>query len=747
MRDQEALANAPSASFPRVVVATTAMLSFISFWRAAAIVLNDLGSSAYYAGGIAEEAIGKAAPWFILAIMLFSYAVRSVYIESCSMFVRGGVYRVVKEAMGSTMAKFSVSALMFDYILTGPISGVSAGQYLAGFLNELLRYANLSLYLPANLTAAAFAVLVTVYFWWINIKGIPEGSEKALRIMYVTTVMVVFLMGWSVYTAWARGAHLPPWPLPRNLQFSPEALGWLRGSRLPYTIGLVGIFIALGHSVLAMSGEETLAQVYREIEHPKLPNLKKAGFVIFLYSLIFTSLVSFFAVMLIPDPLRRNHYDDLIGGLAMYLEGPYVLRLVFHLLVVLVGVLILAGAVYTSIVGSNGVLNRVSEDGVLPDWFRQPHRRFGTTHRITNLVVGLQLLTIVLSRGNVYLLGEAYAFGVLWSFAIKALAVLVLRYTRPGPREFRVPLNPKIGRIEIPLGLCLIVFTLLGIAVTNLFTKQVATVSGITFSLVFFGIFTLSERTTRQHRAAHPGLDQFHLEFAHEIAPQTVGCRPGNLLVLVSNHSRLYHLDAVLGRVNPTKRDVVVLHIRTLGRSGSGEHDLEPDQLFTRMEQWLFTKALEIAEKNGKTIRLAVVASNDIYDAMVRAAQNLRSYVIVVARSSRLSASEQGRVIGLAWERLPQPKPHLRLEICGPNGQEETLYLGPHRPHLSPKEIDLLHDVWLRLSEKAVPKEVHHHDVVHFALTELEREIAQFGEQEVLRRFREHLSENAPSGT
>jgi amino acid transporter len=120
----------------KVVVATTVMLSFISFWRAAAIVLSDLASSAYYVGGIAEQAIGKAAPWFILAIMLFSYAVRAIYIESCSMFVRGGVYKVVHEAMGGTLAKFSVSALMFDYVLTGPISAVSAGLYLGGLINE-----------------------------------------------------------------------------------------------------------------------------------------------------------------------------------------------------------------------------------------------------------------------------------------------------------------------------------------------------------------------------------------------------------------------------------------------------------------------------------------------------------------------------------------------------------------------------------------------------------------------------------
>src|SRR6201988_4443863 len=142
----------------RVLVATRARLVFISFWRVAAIVLNDLGSSAFYAGAIAEHFVGKTAPWFVLAIMLLSFAVRSVYIESCSMFVRGGVYRVVKEAMGGTLAKFSVSALMFDYILTGPISGVSAGLYLVGLLNELLRYAHYQFVLPVNLTAAVFAI-------------------------------------------------------------------------------------------------------------------------------------------------------------------------------------------------------------------------------------------------------------------------------------------------------------------------------------------------------------------------------------------------------------------------------------------------------------------------------------------------------------------------------------------------------------------------------------------------------------
>src|SRR3954462_2804518 len=120
----------------KVVVATTVALSFISFWRAAAIVLSDLASSSFYAGGIAEVAIGRSAPWFILGVMLFSFAVRSVYLESCSMCLRGGVYVVVRDAMGPFMARLSVSALIFDYILTGPISAVSGGLYLGHLLNQ-----------------------------------------------------------------------------------------------------------------------------------------------------------------------------------------------------------------------------------------------------------------------------------------------------------------------------------------------------------------------------------------------------------------------------------------------------------------------------------------------------------------------------------------------------------------------------------------------------------------------------------
>jgi len=554
----------------KVFVATTVMLTFISFWRASAIVLSDLASSAYYAGGDAEKVIGKSAPWFILGVMLFSYAVRALYIESSSMFVRGGVYRVVKEAMGGTLAKFSVSALLFDYVLTGPISAVSAGQYLAGFIKDMGLYLHRPLHFSDDHFAAGLGVIVVAYFWWKNTQGMHESSQKALQIMVITTVMVVILLVWCTITVLRAPIQLPPNPLHAGvIPLNKESLGWLNGTWFGHITWII-LFVGFGHSVLAMSGEETLAQVNREIEHPKLKNLEKTGLVIFIYSLLFTSLVSFFAVMIIPDKVRPDYFANLIGGIAMYLAGPQSLKLLFHAFVVLVGVLILAGAQNTSIVGANGVLNRVAEDGVLTSWFQKPHHRFGTSYRIINLIVGLQLLTIVLSLGNVYVLAALYAFGVIWSFAMKSIAVLVLRFTEPGNRAWKVPGNLHIGKTEVPVGLILISAVLLITAVVNLFTKYEATIAGVIFSGVFFTIFTLSERHVARERHGKPEqLDQFRVYGNQELGSGAMGVRPGNILVAVRDPRNLYYLRQVLAHTNVGKQDVVVMSARLYHREPS----------------------------------------------------------------------------------------------------------------------------------------------------------------------------------
>src|SRR5205814_644723 len=200
---------------------------------------------------------------------------------------------------------------------------------------------------------------------------------------------------------------------PFALHVSDGALGWLGGTGWEKKIGALGILIAFGHSILAMSGEESLAQVNREIGHPKVPNLIKAGLIIFLFTMLTSGLISFFAVMIIPDDVCMSAYsDNLVGGLAMYMVRPLSVRLVLR------------------------------------------------------------------------------------------ASVVVLGFKDRRPRAWRVPLNVRVGRWELPVGLALIFLVLLATALVNLVTKKVATEWGVAFTLVFFVIFWLSERIHHRQGAA-----------------------------------------------------------------------------------------------------------------------------------------------------------------------------------------------------------------------------------------------------
>jgi amino acid transporter len=736
------------------------MLTFISFWRAAAIVLNDLGSSAFYAGGIAEHAVGAAAPWFILGIMLFSFAVRAVYVESCSMFTRGGVYRVVKEALGGTFAKLSVSALMFDYILTGPISGVSAGQYITGLMNELMTVAAQSHWLPPalmdaqnhpfqfnmNSTAAVFAAAVTIYYWWQNIKGIENSSGKALRVIQITTVMVVILLLWGTYSVFMRGAHLPPPPIPSHLKFSSDALGFLKGSpQLLPLMGLFGILMAFGHSILAMSGEESLAQVNREIEHPKLKNLKRAAIVIAIYSLIFTGGATLLASMLIPTWQRTHIYqDNLIAGLAMYMVGPIFWRIAFRIFVVLVGFLILSGAINTSMIGSTGVLMRVAEDGVLTDWFRKPHPKFGTSYRIVNMVFILQMITIIASRGNVIVLGEAYAFGVIWSFTFNSLAMLVLRWKYHGERGWKVPPNIRIGKIEIPIGLLSVFLVLLSVAVVNLFTKSVATVSGIAFAAVFFVIFSVSERENLRKHAltARQMKDQFQLEHQETISRESAAIRPGGVMVTMHDAANPLALKWTLSRTSTEDQDVVVISVRMMGVGGP-EYLSAADQSFSEHEQMLFTKAVSVAESFGKKVSLLVVPAGDVFAALAQGANSLEMDSVVSGVSSKMTAEDQAFHMGQAWEALPEPKRQFNFYVISPSGEVKVFYIGPHAPSLSPDDVQLVHRLWLNMRRDPSVPDLHHSDIITYALTRLAGQYAR-EKQEILRDLRNYRAADSP---
>ncbi|MBI4862907.1 MAG: APC family permease [Candidatus Riflebacteria bacterium] len=718
----------PSSLTPaRALVVGSVMFTFISCWRAACVVLCDIASTCYYIGGIVEQIIGPAAPWFIAAVMLFSYAVRSVYMESCSMFVRGGVYRVVKRAMGSFLAKVSVSALLFDYMLTGPISSVSAGQYLMGLIVDSLAllapsaYAHLGLGNEAvrdaikRWGAVTVAVVITLYFFRQNVLGIRESSGKALRIMSATSVVILVVLLWGAVTVAVRGpvnrlqyhpdlsrkveyeiiktrdrvtgepkecwATDPgtglPVPrrdasatvVPKRNQVTGEQedpLGFIgrvapgAAERLRHPaswlglIGLIGIFVAFGHSILAMSGEETLAQVYREIEAPKLPNLRKAALIVFIVSFVGTVGISFLGVLVVPDEIRVKDYaDNLIGGIVMYLMGPPGLRLFLNVLVVVVGALILAGAHNTSIIGANGVLNRVAEDGVMPGWFRKPHPRYGTTHRILGLIVGMQLVTILTSRGNVYVLGEAYAFGVVWCFVFNSLSVLMLRFRDASPREYKVPFNFRIGDREVPAGLLSVFLLLVIAAIANTLTKEIATVGGIAFTLLFLSFFTITERftTRRQASADSPErLTQFSKTPATGVDRDSLGlARPYCLLVSIRSTQNLFMLEKALATTDPEITDVVVMTAKVV--EWVSPLSTEASEL-DAYDRDLMTAVLDRAEAAGKTVVPVIIPTNSPLYAIARAARDLEANQLAVGLSNLSTAEEQIARLVKEWRAV-----------------------------------------------------------------------------------------------
>jgi len=404
--------------------------------------------------------------------------------------------------------------------------------------------------------------------------------------------------------------------------------------------------------------------------------------------------------------------------------------------------------VNTAIIGSNGVLNRVAEDGVLPDWFRRLHRKFGTTSRIINLIVVLQLVTIIISRGDVYMLGEAYAFGVVWSFAMKALSVLVLRYKQPEGREWKVPLNFRIRGVEIPVGLTLITLALFGLATINVLTKKVATISGASFTIAFFAVFEFSEIYNRKRKAyaAHE-MEKFQLDARDDVSVDAVPVRPGNVLVAVRNPHRLQHLALVLEKTDTRKIDIVALSVRGVTQAASGEHPLDASQIFSDAETTVFTRVVTLAEKAGKHVELIVVPGADPYEAAVQTAARLQSSRIVMGLSPKLTPSEQGAEVGRYWEMLPQPRPALSLEIVPDNPKDTVFFnLGPHPPRLWPEDVELAHRLWLELTASGPGAKLHHRDVIGVALRRLEAELRCGRNPEVMADVFRQLTGEATHG-
>jgi hypothetical protein len=329
------------------------------------------------------------------------------------------------------------------------------------------------------------------------------------------------------------------------------------------------------------------------------------------------------------------------------------------------------------------------------------------------------------------ILAEAYAFGVVWSFFFKALGVTALRFQRHD-QEYKTPINIRIAGREIPIGLMLTTLVLGVVATANLFTKQVATKYGIAFTIILFLTFTVSEKINlRRAQTEKKGLEQFNLDPQAQMS-SSLHARPGCVLVAVRDYHRMEHLKRVLEKTNLRRYDIVVMTVRPIS-TGAGEYELSESQIFSDYEKELFSHVVEVAEKEGKPVELLVVPATNPFDALAQAASSLRASRLVTGVSAHMESDELARRIGLAWEALPEPRHPFSLEVISPERPSIFVNLGPHPPRMWPEDVELLHEIWLKLAQTdSLGSRLHHRDVVGVALRRLRSDLGSEDRKDVI---------------
>jgi hypothetical protein len=324
---------------------------------------------------------------------------------------------------------------------------------------------------------------------------------------------------------------------------------------------------------------------------------------------------------------------------------------------------------------------------------------------------------------------------------LKALGVLALRFQRHD-QEYKFPLNIRINKVEIPVGLAVTTMILMATAIVNLFSKQYATMYGVGFTVTFFVVFTISEQVNRRkHKAKHEhALEEFNLQREPQLDAKFLHARQGCILVAVRSSNNMQHLRRTLQKTDLRRNDIVVMTVRFA--AADSEYALNEDQVFGGDERELFTAVVTMAEKEGKPVELLVMPASDPFEAMVQAAQQLKCSRLVTGVSPNMPSDELARRIGLAWESLPEPRHPFSLEVITPGRPSTFVNLGPHPPRLWPEDVEKLHSLWLRLSD-VVGAKLHHRDVVGLALRRLEEEFTGPEREEILRSLDEQMNKHA----
>jgi magnesium transporter len=714
----------PGRQVVRVVLSATALLSFMSVWKAAALAIAELGVGAFFVVGLARALAGDWAPWVVLAAGVLSLLARAADIESWALFIPGGLIGRVEHAFGPRASPLTAAAMLVERLVLAALACVLVGHHVSDFVVAAIAGWPATARLTSEEVAGVLAVVLLGVLWLRARMGQALSSRLVARGVWVGVGILTGVVAWAAVTVVRH--HIP---LDAVVPFAAPAMG--RVGWWPADAALT-LLVTLAIAVPLLGGGDALARSAHEYQPPRIQALRRTGTIVSIYTLAVAVPLAFLYSVLVPSSAQALWFATPLAGLGQHLAGPPWARGIAGILIAVTAVLLLLPAAHAALADAEGLLRRLGSTHRLAERLALQHPRFGTYAYASDLAAAATVVIMLAGGGRVPWIAHAYAVGVGVTLLIRLTSLVRLRTRVPGPRPYRVPLNVRLGRLRVAAGLVLVPVLASAALLALIAVGDPPAI--VTFALVggVVLVLTLSPRLAEPDVSSED-VDTFELLPSPELAVGQVEARPGNLLVAVRHPHSLSHVAAALQAAGD--RDVVVMTARLLGVDVEDDGSAHPEP--TASERRLLSRVVALAERYHRPVHLLIVPAQTVFDALVTTITRLRSSELYVGESSLLSADDQARLLGDAWEQAEKPEGlDVRLVIHHHSGRDDAYHIGAHPPALTPGDLDLIHRVWLD-AVKAIGPHVHHHDVVRAALTQMEQQLSGPQRDEALGTIRQ----------
>jgi magnesium transporter len=702
----------------RVVLSPTALLPFVSVQKAAALPIAQLGVAAFFVAGVIGPALQGSGGWFVLAATLVAVLVRAIDIESWALLIPGGLESRAMKAFGPRGAGVAAASALVERLLLGAVAGVLVGHYTVSVAAITIAGFSLTGYVRPEDLAAILAV-AAVGILWIRIRTGREIDRDGLtRAIWIGVGILVLTVAWGVMTLARNAAALAV----VVLEPPPIII-----TRWPFLDALLAYVFAFGLTLPVIGGGDALARTAHTLPLPRVHALRRIAALSLFFALVVTTLGTFLVVTIVPPAEQLLWVNAPLVGLVQRMAGTPWMRDLLALALAGAAVCVLLPVADSVLHDAEQILIRSSTDGILPRGFSALHSRFSTPARAIDVTTAAVILIIVVSGGRMPWLARAYGMAIAVQLLLTIAALGRLRRTRKEAAPFTTPMNLRVMKRQIPVGL-LVPFVIIAASVLGMLVAgDVPSIAAGALIVASACWFVIAGRQTSALDSAEVDA-AFDLLPTTDVSPHQIGARPGNVLVPVRNPHSLAH---VLGALHAAgDRDVVVMTVRLLDLDVREEEAAQ--RAPTVYESRLLSEVVALAEGAGRPVHLIIVPARNVVDAIAGAVIRLRASEVYVGESSTLSAEDQARLLGEAWERADKPETfHVRLVIYHRSGRTDTYHLGPHPPSLTSSDLDLIHRLWLD-AVKAIGPHVHHHDVVRAALTQMEQQLTGPNRDEAL---------------